>query len=441
VSHKACNSLVPSAALAAALAAVALGAAPACAVDEPTLSATIVDGSSVYTPTQLFAAHRDQLGRPINSASTAAIVAQIEALYVRDGYSRPEFHLDDDRAGNGILRIQVFEAQITRVVFSGDAGPYAARLEELASDLSLRVPLRAADLQTALQTMRQLPGLTVRATTQRDESRPNAHALTVATQYQPFDATLRLSNRGTRKIGPMFASSEVVANSMLGLRERIGLFALRSTDTDEYRSGGLFFDMERALGPAAATTVAWSARFDWDDLDPSEELRVAEVGGRIGGSIGSSSRYVAGVKVRRGLSEDFFTTQLHFIGLLQLTQRWSARLDAFGQQSAYVLPDIERYKLGGERFGRGFEISDVAGDRGLGGKVELRRELSSPAAAVGRTSLYGFYDYAAAWKQDQPGRESAASAGVGLAMDYWRLSGCIEVTHDAKVFAEVRLKL
>lgn len=419
----------------------ALGAGPARAVDEPTLSATIVDGSSVYTPTQLFAAHRDQLGRPMNAASSEAIVAQIEALYVRDGYSRPEFRLDGDRSSSGILRIQVFEAQITRVAFSGDAGPYAALLEELASDLSLRVPLRDADLQTALQTMRELPGLTVRATTQRDESRPNAHALTVATQYQPFDATFKLSNRGTGEIGPMFASSEVVANSVLGLRERLGLSALTSADTSEYRSGAVFFDLERALDSAVATTIGWSARFDWDDLHLAEELRVAEVGGRIGGSIGSSSRYLAGVKVRRGLSEDFFSAQLQFIELLQLTQRWSARLDAFGQQSAYVLPEIERYKLGGDRFGRGFEVTDIAGDQGLGAKVELRRELSSPAAAVGKTSIYGFYDFAAAWKQDQPGRESAAKAGVGLALDYWRLSGYIEVTHDAEVFAEVRLKL
>ena len=42
--------------------AVALGAAPAHAVDEPTLNATVIDGSSAYTPTQLFAAYRDQLG-------------------------------------------------------------------------------------------------------------------------------------------------------------------------------------------------------------------------------------------------------------------------------------------------------------------------------------------------------------------------------------------
>jgi hemolysin activation/secretion protein len=78
--------------------------------------------------------------------------------------------------------------------------------------------------------------------------------------------------------------------------------------------------------------------------------------------------------------------------------------------------------------------------------------MSSAAATVAKSSLYGFYDFAAAWKQDQPGRESAVTAGIGFALEYWRLSGFIEVakplTHadvegerDTKVFAEVKLKL
>ena len=104
--------------------AVAFGSAAALAVDEPTLNATVIDGSRAYTPTQLFAAYRDQLGRPINTSNAQAIITQLEALYLRDGYSRPEFRLDEDLAASGILRIEVFEAQITRVVFSGDAGPY-----------------------------------------------------------------------------------------------------------------------------------------------------------------------------------------------------------------------------------------------------------------------------------------------------------------------------
>ncbi len=185
--------------------------------------------------------------------------------------------------------------------------------------------------------------------------------------------------------------------------------------------------------------------------------------------MGTSSQYLLGLQVRRGLNgfgstldamdiaddprrKDFLLTKLQFTELMRFAQRWSVRLDAFGQQSAYVLPDGERYKIGGERLGRGFEVTEIAGDQGLGAKAELRRELSSAAAVVGKTSLYGFYDFAAAWKQDLPGRESAATAGIGFAVEYWRLSGFIEVakplTHadvegdrDTKVFAEVKLKL
>lgn len=498
MAHKARRSRVTSTAHAAVIVAGSLGAGVAHAVDEPTLSATVIDGSSAYTPTQLFAAYRGQLGHPINSSSAQAILAELEALYLRDGYSRPEFQLDDDIAAAGVLRIEVFEAQITRVQFMGEAGPYEARLEELAADLSLRVPLRTTDLEAALQAMRELPGLTVRATTRRDESRRNAYALTVATEYKPFDATIQLANRGTREIGPMSAFSQVVANSLLGWRERIGMSATAATDTDEYRGGGLFFDVPlrgadthltttafkttsnptekpdrddrydhervslRAAGTLESTSptkFGWTAGFDWDDLEitrdddrlRSEQLRVVELGGRISGRVGTASEYLVDLQVRHGLNA-FWTTRLQFGELVRFAQSWTVRLDASAQQSAYVLPDVERYKIGGERLGRGFEITELAGDQGLGAKAELRREMSAATAVVGKTSVYGFYDFAAAWKQDRPGRESAATAGLGLAVEYWRLSGFVEVARpltnadvegdrDTKVFAEVRLNL
>ena len=86
---------------------------------------------------------------------------------------------------------------------------------------------------------------------------------------------------------------------------------------------------------------------------------------------------------------------------------------------------------------------------------DLRRQGKKepfPLLQILLDSLYGFYDFTAAWKQDLPGRESGATAGLGFAIEYWRVSGFIEVamplTHadvegdsDAKVFAEVRLKL
>jgi hemolysin activation/secretion protein len=486
------------------------------AVDQPTLSATVIEGSSAYSPTELFAVYRDQLGRPISRENAREILAQIEAMYLRDGYSRPEFRLDDDLTGNGILRIEVFEPQITQITFNGDYGPYATELDAFAADLRGRVPLRAADLQGVLQSMRELPGLTVRASTRRDETRRNGYTLTIDSEFKPIDGVIQISNRGTREIGPNFAFGQVVANSPFGRRERLGVLFSSAVDVDEYRGGGVFADVPitadgthlattlfktesdpteqpdrddvygrermslRATTPivsTAAMKLSWSAGLDFDDLEilrdderlRSERLRVFELGSRLVGRVGSSSQYVVGLQVRRGLNgmgsalnardlahdprrRDFVLTKLQFTDLWRFAPRWTVRLDAFGQHSAYVLPDSERYKIGGERLGRGFEQTEVAGDQGLGGKLELRRDLSDASAMIGKTSLYGFYDYAAAWKQDLPGRESAASAGFGLALEYWRLTGFIEVakpvTHadvegdrDAKVFAEVKLKL
>ena len=271
------------------------------------LNATVIDGSSAYTPTQLFAAYRDHLGRPINTSNAQAIIAQIEALYLRDGYSRPEFRLDDDLAAAGILRIEVFEAQITRVDFSGDAGPYAARLEELASELSLRVPLRTADLQAALQAMRELPGLTVRAT----------HAARrVAPQLLRADGGDRV--QADRRDAPAFESRHARDRSDVRLqpgRRRTACSAGASGSVCSPRprpirtsisGGGVFFDVPvteagthltttafktqsnpteepdrddrydrermslRASGTLDSTSAAklgWSAGFDWDDLD------------------------------------------------------------------------------------------------------------------------------------------------------------------------------
>ena len=95
---------------------------------------------------------------------------------------------------------------------------------------------------------------------------------------------------------------------------------------------------------------------------------------------------------------------------------WSVRFDGFLQNSGYVLPDSERFKIGGDRLGRGFEVAEIAGDSGIGGKLELRRDLMNTESFIGRLSAYGFYDIGAAWKQDVPGRESAATAGTGFAI-------------------------
>ena len=148
--------------------------------------------------------------------------------------------------------------------------------------------------------------------------------------------------------------------------------------------------------------------------------------------------------------EDFQLLRLQYSQLTRVREQWLVRLDVFGQHSSYVLPDAERYKIGGERLGRGFEVTQIAGDQGIGAKAELRREFAS--ANWGRPSVYAFYDVGAAWKQDSREEESASTSGLGFALDYQRWTGYLEVakplTHadvegekDARVFAEISMRL
>ena len=493
-----------------------LAAAPGARAAETVLTTTVINGSTVYSAAELFATYRAQLGRPITRAGAQAIVAALAEQYRSDGFARPELRLDDSLTARGILRIEVIEPRITRVTVTGTVGRHAAELERIGAGLRASQPLRRDAIQEAMRQMRELPGLTLTASTRPDETTPNGYQLLVHADFAPLEGLVRMNNRGTEEVGREFMLTQVVANGLLGWEEKLGLFASAAIDTDEYLGGGVFldtpvnergthlmtmlflsesapnespvnltdlYDRERAVvrithplrrdsGLNLAVSAALEAEdliIDRDGLEVRDDrLRVIEAGARISWRLGEATQCMSMLELRQGLDalgaglqaddlandrrrSDFLLAQLQFGTLTRLNDAWSLRVDAFLQHTGYVLPDSERFKIGGDRLGRGFEVAEIAGDQGAGGKIELRRELTRGGSFFGRTSAYGFYDLAAAWKQDQPGRESAATAGTGIAMQGARLNGYLEVakplTHpdvegnrDTTLFAELSLR-
>jgi hypothetical protein len=88
--------------MAATHASVTAFANPA-ARETPVLSATVINGVSAYTTTELYDTYRDQLGKPIDRTTAQAVIAAIEQLYVQDGYSRPTVRVEGDLAASGLL--------------------------------------------------------------------------------------------------------------------------------------------------------------------------------------------------------------------------------------------------------------------------------------------------------------------------------------------------
>jgi hemolysin activation/secretion protein len=457
----------------------------------PTLTTVIVAGSTIYSTPRLFAAYRDQLGLPINRDNARAIVAALTGLYVGDGYVRPEIELDDSLTGRGVLRVQVYEAQVTRVVYEGDDGRFRDALERIGNALEDSRPLRKDDVPQALRRMREIAGLAVTASTRRDTATRNAFELVVDSDYSVIDGVVRMNNRGTDQVGPLFLLGQVFANGLFGRGEKIGLIFAAATDHDEYLGGGLYVDtpfgdsglranallfsshsapneapvnlndeysreratfkLSRPLRQAAELSLSTSLGLEADDLTidrdgvaiREDRLRIMEAALRSG-FVAGATQFSASLQLRKGFNAfggglqvpdlvddprraDFLLTQLSASAYRRFADRWSMRFDLLAQHTGYVLPDSERFKIGGDRLGRGFEVAEIAGDRGLGGKLELRRDLLNTETLIGRLSSYGFYDIGSAWKQDRPGRESAATSGLGLAMQGAKLTGYLEV--------------
>jgi len=484
--------------------------------EAPVLSATVIQGVSAYSSAELYDTYRDQLGKPISRTTAQAVIAAIEQLYVKDGYSKPIVRVEGDLVASGLLRLEVAEPRITRVAVSGDAGPYAARIDVLTAPLRDQRPVRKDSVQQVLQRLRDLPGLSVTMTTQRDESTAGAYQLLVDADYQGLEGVVQVTNRGTEEIGPHFVLGQLVGNSLFGQAEKLGLVFVSAADTREFRGGGGFVDLAaggsgtrvalngfrsislpneepvdlsdeyirdkislkitQPLRFGTAVTAAVTGALEMDDLEierngavlRDERLRIVELGGRMSWRTGTHTQYLTTVEVRKGIDDfgsqlyaadltddprrlDFLLTRAQVVRLSKISELWSWRIDALAQHSPYILPYNERFKIGGERLGRGFEVTEIAGDVGAGAKLELRCEIPGTPEFLGKASVYSFYDYGATWKQDIDDSQSAATVGAGIGIRGASLTGYVEIakplTHadvegdeSARVFAELSYK-
>jgi hemolysin activation/secretion protein len=85
-----------------------------------------------------------------------------------------------------------------------------------------------------------------------------------------------------------------------------------------------------------------------------------------------------------------------------------------GQYSWAPLLSSQQFGFGGQQFGRGYDSSELTGDDGIAGSIELRYAVP-PIVPRGTAEAFTFYDIGKLWNYgDFSDAESAASAGFGL---------------------------
>lgn len=488
-------------------------AAAASAAAGPTLSATVIQESGVYGATELFGVYKNYMGQPVTERTAPAIAEALRERYAQDGYARPGYKVLDSGEQSGVVRIRIVELTISRVEFSGSAGPYDDKVREMANTLPSESAIRPEDIRDLLRRARRLPGLSVEVDTYSDKGGNGGVVLGLDSTYKPLEVYVKLSNRGTREIGRSLAFAQAVANGFFGRENSAGIYAGTSEESDRYKSGGVFGTATFGKHGASARLLAgmsalrldagagteehdrqllnlrvtqplrqesshtlsiWGA-FALEDLDiglddsklRADRLRSLEVGSALSWKK-NATQYYTSLELEQGVDGwgaglndignpddprrgDFTIARLRFVRLAKLHESWSLRWDAYGQYSPHVLPSTKRFKVGGNRIGRGFEAAAISGDRGVGNKVKLNRQLDGFADWRQHTGIYGFYDLGTTWTELSGSRQSAASGGVGISFQADWLSGHIELakplTHpdedgnrDARVFGEIAMR-
>ncbi len=160
-----------------------------------------------------------------------------------------------------------------------------------------------------------------------------------------------------------------------------------------------------------------------------DRLRVLRAGGVVSFDDGADGRDWISLEISQGLdvlgasdsksvttsdlsaNTDFTKATLDFSRYQRAGEAWGVLVLAAGQYASGALLASEEMGLGGERFGRAYDPSEITGASGLAGRAEIQRDFWPEDLLVNQIQLYGFYDIGEVWN---PGRQSLSSLGGGV---------------------------
>lgn len=194
----------------------------------------------------------------------------------------------------------------------------------------------------------------------------------------------------------------------------------------------------------------------FDSVDAWSGVNLIDVEFSHGVSALGSSEQGDPFASRLGANPQFSKATLYVARLQSLAPRFSVLLAASGQAAFSNLLAPEEFAFGGEFYGRAYDPSEVVGDSGAAGKIELRFTHDNPGGFS--FTLYGFYETGYVWRrldaseigaQDE---DHASSAGGGVRVNFGQyvsgyVEGAVPLDHivaaegndDARVFGGIKI--
>lgn len=454
------------------------------------LKAVRVEGSTVFTEEQLSDLYAPYLNQDITLDAVYTIAAAITEHYRAAGYFLSVAKVPEQSIKDGVVTIKVIEGYVGEVELS-DSGAAHSVIDKFVAGLVSQKPVTSDAAESFLLRLNDLPGLSFRAVlAPLPEMGEGAVKLTLVPANQKGKGSISFDNFGSRFLGPNEVTASY-STSLLPLQQTTisGLTSL-PVDKLNYATlehsivlaPNLTFDMSGGVTKANpgftleqfdinshSTSIEASLGYQWIRQRSENLSTKLSLGGRDTSSdllgvpftrdairaVRASASYdrtdhwrgynMATVTLSHGIDglgssgkgdlnlsraeaqPDFCKAEVSLTRLQGVTPDWSVLASASGQWASGPLYSAEEFGYGGQGFGRAFDASEITGDHGIAGSLELRYGGWGDLEPVS-LQPYAFYDIGAVWNEDtgQTGRDSGASAGFGMRFSTkWQQSGML----------------
>ncbi len=443
-----------------------------------TLKTIQLEGATAFAPEALAAIYTPYVGQKITLEIAQHLAERITEYYRAAGYFLSLGSVMEANQHSGLVRIKITEGYVGVVELSA-AGAEHRVVQQYINRLKEQKPISSAALESFLLRLNDLPGLAFRsvlAPAKLDDEA--AVKLVLIPTQKEGRGSISFDNYGSRFLGPNEAAASYsaslfpLAQTSVSLLTSLPMDELSSANLDQSlvvapdvtvglsasytkaRPGftlevfdiesdsvslGMFLKYQAirqrdhnlsfklALDGRHSTTDLLATPFLRDDIrvarlstafdatDSWHGISTANLtlsqGLNMLGASGAGERNLSRAEAR----PDFNKAELSLARLQALSTNWSVLVSASGQAASGPLYSSEEFGYGGQAFGRAYDASEITGDHGINGSVELRYSGYSSAAPIG-AEPYVFYDSGIVWNDDvaQRPKEMASSAGAGV---------------------------
>jgi hemolysin activation/secretion protein len=450
-----------------------------------------ITDNRVFSCEELLRPFQEYMGTTITLGKLEEIAHHITLFYQKAGYVLTQVIIPPQKINNGVVTLQVISGHIDKVEISGDVKPELKELLECyGKEIQAMIPLQAKVLERYLLLANDIPGLRVQSVLTPSKHKTGAADLVLVVNQQLDSGFLAANNFGTRYQGPQqfivnveeyskFCPADVtqyqyvttgnkqlnsgqVRHSELitpdGLRASafgqvlksrpastlaplniIGNYNIVGADAfyPIIRSRRQNFSVRGGLMILESKANVLNLPFYNDRIRPLSLSFLFNQWDNLRALNGAELAFTQGIKMlnasgstnisRPGAKSAFTRINLTMSRLQPLPCGFSCFTLVTGQTAFQPLLSAMQFGFGGPYLGRGYDPSEIVGDRGLAGTFELRYnpEISSKSflKIISYLQFYAFYDVGKIWNINKLSfiREaSAASDGLGVRFNFLR---------------------